>query len=322
MSFKLHQLRYLVSLAEGGSIRAAARALGLSQASLTQGLRELEQHSGLQLFDRHSRGVGFTPAGRDLLAHARHLSTQMQAAEQTMARHRGQTAVGRLSVGVTPWVAQTLLPPVVVAFRKAWPQVQLELFDGLSLLTYPRLREGSLDLMIGRVGPAPLMPGLTVQPLFRYDLTVVARRGHPKVQARSMVELLDQDWVVNFASSEREAYLHQLFGRHGLSLPEQHLHLAHSASLMLTLVEQAQMLCVVPWPLVESWRMHYQVQPLHLQERLHHNVAGVIHRKGEPPDERARTFVQLLVDEARRRAASDERHWRHVFESVDLLPAD
>lgn len=320
MSFKLHQLRYLVALAEGGSIRAAARALGLSQASLTQGLRELEQHSRLNLFDRHSRGVGLTPAGQDLLAHARHLTAQMQAAEQAMARHRGQVVASRLSVGVTPWVAQTLLPPVVVAFRQAWPEVQLELFDGLSLLTYPRLRDGSLDLMIGRIGPAPLMQGLAVRPLLRYDLTVVARHGHPKAQARSMAELLDQDWVANFASSEREAFLHQLFGQHGLSLPPQHLHLAHSASLMLALVERAHMLCVVPWPLVESWRLHYKVQPLNLQERLHHNVAGVIHRSGESLDERAQAFVQLLVDEARRRAASKEREWRHVFESVDMLP--
>lgn len=320
MSLKLHQLRYLVALAECGSIRAASRALGLSQASLTQGLRELEQHTRLALLDRHSQGVRLTLAGQDLLDHARRLLAQAQAAEEALARHRGQTGLARLSVGVTPWVAQTLLPPVVLAFREAWPQVQLELFDGLSQLTYPRLREGSLDLMVGRIGPDALMQGFAVQPLFRYDMTVVACKGHPKAQARSMTELLDEDWVANFAPGEREAFVHKWFGQHGLRLPEHRLHLAHSASLMLTLVEQAQMLCVVPWPLVETWRKHYTVQPLHLQEPLDQNVAGVIHRRGEPPDACAQAFVQLLLEEARRRAASEEREWRHVFESVDMLP--
>lgn len=320
MSFKLHQLRYLVALAEGGSIRAAARALGLSQASLTQGLRELEQHSQLALLERHSQGVRLTAPGQDLLDHARRLLAQVQAAEDLLARHRGQGTAQRLSVGVTPWVAQTLLPPVVMAFRQSWPQVQLELFDGLSQLTYPRLREGRLDLMIGRVGPDLLMQGFVVQPLFRYDMTVVARQGHPRAQARSMAELLDEDWVANFAPSEREAFVHRLFGQHGLQLPDHRLHLAHSASLMLTLVEQAGMLCVVPWPLVETWRRRYTVQPLHLQERLDQNVAGVIHRRGESSPDHAQAFVQTLVEEARRRAASEEREWRHVFESVDMLP--
>ena len=320
MSFKLHQLRYLVALAEGGSIRAAARQLGLSQASLTQGLRELEAHSRLGLFDRHNRGVGLTPAGQELLAHAKHLQAQVEAAEQAMARHRGQAPARRLRVGVTPWVAQTLLPPVVMAFRQAWPQVQLELLDGLSLLAYPRLRDGSLDLLIGRVGPASVMQGLQMRPLFRYDMTVVAGVGHAKVKARAMAELLDQDWVANFAATEKEAFLHNLFGQHGLVLPDHRLHLAHSASLMLTLVEQANMLCVVPWPLVETWCQRYKVQPLHLQERLHHNVAGVVHRSGAYQDESAQAFVRLLIEEAQRRAASDERHWRHVFESVEMLP--
>ena len=319
MSLKLHQLRYLVALAECGSIRAASRALGLSQASLTQGLRELEQHTRLALLDRHSQGVRLTLAGQDLLDHARRLLAQAQAAEDALARHRGQTGLARLSVGVTPWVAQTLLPPVVLAFRQARPHVQLELFDGLSQLTYPRLREGSLDLMVGRIGPDVLMQGFVVRPLFRYDMTVVARQGHPKVQARSMAELLEEDWVANFAPSEREAFVHKLFGQHGLQLPEHRLHLAHSATLILNLVEQAGMLCVVPWPLVETWRKRYTMQPLNLQERLDQNMAGVIYRRGETPDESARAFVQLLLEEARRRAVSDDREWRHVFESVDML---
>lgn len=319
MALKLHQLRYLVAIAESGSIRAAARILGLSQASLTQALRELEAHSGLGLLERHSRGIGFTPAGQDLLAQARRVLAQMDKLEQVVEHHRGQTSAQRLSVGVTPWVAQTLLAPVVVAFRQSWPQVPLELFDGLSVLAYPRLRDGSLDLMVGRQAPSALMQGLQVQALFRYDMVVVARRGHPKVQARSITELLDQDWIVNFSPNERASFLSSVFGQHGLSLPAHRLHLAHSPSLMLTLVQQTDMLCVMPWPLVETEAFRELVQPLPLRERLDPNVVGIIHRSGELLTPSAQAFAQLLIDEAQSRMASDEPRWRHVFQSVDLL---
>jgi LysR family transcriptional regulator of abg operon len=320
MGMKLHQLRYLVAIAESGSIRAAARLLGLSQASLTQALGELEQHGGLNLLERHSRGIGLTPAGHELLAQARRVLAQMDEAEQVMVRHRGQVSAQRLSVGVTPWVAQTLLAPVVTAFRQAWPQVPLELFDGLSVLAYPRLRDGSLDLMIGRIAPPSLMQGLQARPLFRYDMVVVARQGHPKAQARSITELLDQDWIVNFSPNERTSFLSGLFGQHGLVLPEHRLHLAHSPSLMLTLVQQTDMLCVMPWPQVETGDLRHSVQPLHLREHLHANVVGIIHRSGEVLAESAQAFVQLLIDEAQTRMGSDERRWRHVFQSVDMLP--
>ena len=201
---KVHQLRYLAVVASEGSIRAAARTLGVTQATVTQGVRELEAHAQIALLSRHGGGVTLTPAGLDLVAHAQRVLAQLRQADETLARHRDSATPQRLSVGITPWVAQTLMPLTVPLFRQALPHVQLELFDGLSALAYPRLREGSLDLMVGRIAPDSAMRGLQALPLFSYEMTVAARRAHPRVSATSIAELLGEDW----RSRARQVPLH------------------------------------------------------------------------------------------------------------------
>lgn len=83
---KLHQLQALVASADSGSIRAAARHLGLSQAAVTRALRELEQEQALPLLIRTPTGLGFTPYGKTLLAHARLVLNQLEQAQGEMAR--------------------------------------------------------------------------------------------------------------------------------------------------------------------------------------------------------------------------------------------
>ena len=170
---KLHQMRYLVAVAGCGSVRAASRALGITQSAITQALRELEEGHRLALFERQSSGIVLTPAGRTLLRHSQLITGQMAQAEDEMARLRDTCAVARLCVGVTPWVGQSLLPHVLRAFRAELPQVRLELFEGLSAVAHPRLREGTLDLLIGRVPSGPSGGDLHGTPAYRANLVKV-----------------------------------------------------------------------------------------------------------------------------------------------------
>lgn len=316
---KLQQLRYLVAVASEGSIRAAARALCLTQATVTQGLRELEGHAQVQLFQRHSSGVLLTAAGQELLNHAQRALSQIRQAEEAVARHRDGASPQRLSVGVTPWVAQTLIARVLPRFRAELPHMQLELFDGLSALAYPRLRAGTLDFMIGRIASAALMDGLHAQPLFSYEMTVVARTGHPAATARSISELTDHDWVLNFTPGEAASFMHNLFGQHGVAAPSQRIHLAHSAMLMLTLVRQAGMLTFCPWPLVETSSMREGMVALPLRERFDTHEVGVVRRSNEPLSHAAQRFVALFMAEVRACVASDDPELKRVFYSVELM---
>lgn len=317
---KLHQLRYLVAIAADGSIRAAARSLGVTQSTVTQGLRELEAESRVALLMRSSGGIALTSAGLELLEHAQRVMTQLRQAEDALARHRDDASTQRLAIGVTAWIAQTLLARVLPSFRAELPHVQLEFFDGFSRLSYPMLREGGLDLMIGRIAAPEAMEGLQATAVFTYDTTVVARNGHPRAGARTMAELLGQDWILNFAPTERAALMDNLFGQHGLEAPHQRIHLAHSAALSLALVQQTDMLSLCPWPLVESLRSG--LVPLPLRERFHASRVGIVRRANEALPHAASRFLEHFMAQTRACLASDDPQLLRVFRSVELVGED
>ncbi len=319
-SMKLHQMRYIAAVAAHGSIRAAARALGVTQAAVTQGMRELEADCQLALFTRHSGGIGLTPAGRDLVHHAQRILEQMHQAEQDLARHRDAGAPQRLSIGITPWVAQTLLARVLPPFRAEMPHVRLELFDGFSALAYPKLREGSLDLMIGRIGAPDEMQGLQSTPLFTYEATVMARAGHPRAGARSIHELLNDDWVVNFGPGGEGELMDQLFTQHGATVPRQHIHLAQSASLMLTLVQKTDMLTFCPWPLAETASLRGSMVALQLREQFAPRTVGIIRRSNEMLSLAAQRFLAHFAEQVQASVLSDDAELRRVFYSVEMAP--
>ena len=129
---KLHQMQALVAVADAGSIRAAARLEGLSQAAVTKALRELELEVKLPLLVRTASGVALTEAGQRLLGHARLVVGQLARANDDLAVLRGER-VGTLSLSVTPWIMLTFLPRVLTQFRQRMPELQRRHFQNLAL---------------------------------------------------------------------------------------------------------------------------------------------------------------------------------------------
>jgi DNA-binding transcriptional LysR family regulator len=318
-AMKLHQMRHLVAVAGCGSVRGAARALGVTQSAVTQSLRELEEGHRLALFERRSSGMALTAAGLVLLRHAQLITAQISQAEEEMARLRDTGAVARLSVGVTPWVGQSLLPPVLQAFRNELPQVRLELFEGLSAVAHPRLREGSMDLLIGRVPQGGPDSDLQGTPLFRYEATVVARASHPLAGARSLAELADCDWLLNYTPPEEEALVQRIFLRHGLPVPAGRIHLVHSASLLLHLIAHSDMLSFCPWPLIESGVPQGRIVPLALRETFEPHTVGVVQRGHARLPWAAERFVHHLMEQVHACRHGTDPVLQRVFRSIDVL---
>lgn len=316
---KLHQIRYLVAAAHHGSIRAAARALNVTQAAVTQGVRELEAENQLPLFIRRSSGIVLTEAGKALLQHAQIITEQMGKAEADMARLRDASSVSRLSIGVTPWVAQSLLPQVLLSFRQEMPQVQLEIFEGLSAVAHPKLRDGALDLLIARVPTTAVLSDLQVTPMFSYEAVVTGRKGHPRAREQSLSQLLDCDWLLNYTPTEEHALLHHLFGQHHLPVPHQRIHLAHSASLMLNLVRQSDMLTFCPWPLIECDGASGHLVPLPLRETFTPHTVGVLRRRHDSLSWAAQRFMAHFTEQVQVGKSSTNPVLQRVFRSLDVL---
>jgi DNA-binding transcriptional LysR family regulator len=315
---KLHQLQALVSSAETGSIRAAARALNLSQAAVTKALRELESAQQLPLFVRTASGLNFTESGKVLVTHARLVLKQLERAQTELDELRGQHR-GRLCVGVTPWVALTFLPEVVLAFRERMPDIQLELFESLMAVAQPLLRDGSMDFAIGQLHPTQASPEFACQPLLDYQTAVLVRQGHPCQDARSIHDLLEQNWTLNYAPDGHDALMHELFWRHHAQVAEQRIVRAQSLAILQMLVERADMCTWGPALLSSAPSFLGRLVALDLKEPFEPRQLSIVTRRNGSLSQAAQCFADCLLQVIRRHARSAKKPDRALFETLRVL---
>ncbi|TDF82335.1 LysR family transcriptional regulator [Pseudomonas sp. H9] len=315
---KLHQLQALVAIADCGSIRAAARAVNVSQTAISKALRELETDLQLPLLVRNANGVGLTLYGRSLLTHARQMLGQLEQAQRELTHLKGQTE-GHLRFAISPWMGMALLPEVVQLFRQRMPKVRLEIFEGLMAVTLPRLREGTMEFAIGLVSALLPRPEFACDPLLTYKMAVIARNGHPKQGVRSIHELLDQDWVVNYPDTGHDDFMTELFWQHNAQIPVEQVQRAQSLQLMLSLIEQTDMLSYCPEPMLTVPIYRERVSKLELEETFATDTIGIVTPRNTQLGAAAQCFVECLLQVVRRRARSNKREDRELFDAVGLL---
>ncbi|SDO14229.1 LysR substrate-binding domain-containing protein [Pseudomonas jinjuensis] len=315
---KLHQLQALVASAETGSIRGAARSLGISQAAVTRALRELEDAQQLPLFVRTPSGLSFTESGKVLLTHARLVQKQLERAQQDLDQLRG-AAMGRLCVGITPWVSLTFLPEVVLAFRERMPEVRLELFESLMAVAQPLLRDGSMDFAVGQLQPSLASQEFSSEALLAYQTAVLLRQGHPRQDCRSIHDLLDQDWALNYAPDGHDALMEELFWRHGARIDERRIVRAHSLAISQYMVERADMCTWGPAILTGAPPFLGRLVSPPLVERCEPRHLSIVKRRNGTLSASAMCFVDCLLQVIRRHARSARREDRQLFETLELL---
>ena len=251
---KLHQLLALVNVVEHGSIRAAARAMHLTQAALTKSLRQLEEDTGVALLVRQSRGVLLTEAGRRLHARAQLVSRQLALAHDELRQSLGEED-GQVRVGLTPYLMLTVLGETFHWFRKRYPRVELRLMEGLVTRVLPALRDGSLDFAIvadsGDVSPQEFH----TTPLQKHPQALGVRSGHPVLLRPTAQRLCSLEWVLPgpFAQGLDKGIV-DMFARAGAKVPAQITRC--DALAAMALVRQSDAVCVMPAPLLGQPESH------------------------------------------------------------------
>jgi DNA-binding transcriptional LysR family regulator len=119
-------MQSFLSVAEGGSLSAAARLTGQSQPTLGRQIRQLEQDLDSVLFTRHARGLDLTEEGHAILAAARQMRDAMKQIELTVAG-RESNLRGTVRVTASEIVSQHLLPPIIAQLRADYPMIQIDL---------------------------------------------------------------------------------------------------------------------------------------------------------------------------------------------------
>ncbi|MCB5412036.1 LysR substrate-binding domain-containing protein [Pseudogemmobacter faecipullorum] len=177
---RLRHLRCFLETARLGSLSAAAEALHISQPAASKTIRELEEILAVTLFDRSGRRLQLTAAGQVFQSHAGGVIADLERAQQAVLAPQRQRP--RLSLGVLPTAATHLVPEAALALRETMPEALIEVMTGPNWLLLSLLREGQLDLVVGRMPPAGNSEGVKFVPLYWEKVVPVVRAGHPLTQ--------------------------------------------------------------------------------------------------------------------------------------------
>lgn len=168
-------LRALVAVADARTFTAAAAELHVAQSSLSRTVAEAERRLRVRLFDRSPRGVDMTTEGREVVALARHLLGEYDAALRHVTGYLEGTR-GTLTLAALPAVAATLLPGLLAAYRSTRPDVTVQVLDMLSEENLQRVRDGTVDLAVTSAPPPDRE--LVVQPMVDDCFFLAVAPGH------------------------------------------------------------------------------------------------------------------------------------------------
>ncbi|MFQ8429930.1 pca operon transcription factor PcaQ [Amaricoccus sp. W119] len=181
-------VRCFIEIARLQSVSQAADALAISQPAVSKTLRELEERLGARLFERVGRRLRLTQEGALFQTHAGLSLLELRRGVQAL--QAGEKLSERIEIGVLPTVATDLMPRATLTFAERMPGVTLTITTGPNWLLLAQLRDGAVDLVVGRLAAPASMGGLVFEQLYSESVIAIVRAGHPLVTepARPLAE--------------------------------------------------------------------------------------------------------------------------------------
>ncbi|WP_026872246.1 LysR family transcriptional regulator [Inquilinus limosus] len=294
----LRQLRYFVAVARERNFTRAAEILRIAQPPLSRQIRQLEDELGVTLFERGSRPVRLTEAGRLLYEQAVRALDHMEEIHAIMRRLR-EAEIPRFSIGFVVSTLYGKLPEVIRRYRAARPRVELTLLELTTLEQIAALKEGRIDVGFGRI---PFDDPLIERVLLRNERIIVALpETHPLLAGAgplSLADLAGQPLII-YPKAPRPSYADQvlaLFRDRGLKPTV--VHEVRELQTALGLVAAETGLCLVPAGVARLQRDGVLYRPLDEEAALTPIIMS--HRKDDRSPEIA--LMLKIIREMYRRS--------------------
>ena len=192
---EIKALRYFVAVVDANGFTAAARTLHVAQPAVSMAIRKLENTLELNLFHRRERGIELTDEGRVLLTHARRILQAVSDAELEMHELHGLTR-GEVRIGVPSMLGSYYFPPILMAFRHRYPNLQLTVVESGTRKIQQMLSEGEIDMgvIVSDTPPADLES----YTFLRDQMMAILPQDHPLATKESISfdEFFREDLVV------------------------------------------------------------------------------------------------------------------------------
>lgn len=293
---RLRQVEDFIAVVESGSMRAAARKLGLSQPAITKSIRGLEAELHSRLVQRTPHGVVPTPSGRAFFARARAAQAELRKGEEEVAQLNGGNA-GSITFGVVP-AAIPILPEAVVRFRQLFPRAQLRILEGYTHMLLPLVRDETLDLALGVRVAAKADPAFAFRPLFRFEYAVVARKGHPSRNVRTLAQLAGSECISLTPQGSPGGPLERAFSSAGLPIPQQVIR-CDSHNIAVALLAKTDMICVMSRSMLAQSPARDVLQPIAVSDAMPSYAVGMFTRLDSPLTPFAAAMAKAVTAAAR-----------------------
>lgn len=257
----VRQVEVVLAVIDQGGISRAAQALGITQPSVSQAVRKLEDELGVALFRKAGRSVELTDIGRAFEGPARAVVRSLATLEATVAAHR-ELAAGVLRIGTLPTLAATLAANVIAAFRQAYPAVAVQIADErrparlldmvsdgrveLAFSEYSTRRAGLVSVSLGRQELVAVLPpgtrvprrrGLPIEELAQRPLVLAPPGTSVREQVTAACEQVGVTPWVAVEVPQRDAIVPLVVAGAGMTVapPEQAREAAAAGAVVVSL---------------------------------------------------------------------------------------
>jgi DNA-binding transcriptional LysR family regulator len=260
---ELRHLRYFIAVAEAANFTKAAAKLRVAQPALSRQVMDLEEEIGVDLMKRSPRGVTLTAEGKLLLEEAKRIiSAAEEAVTKVQSLARGE--YGELHIGYGPSPSIELLPPAMLAFKKASPKVDVLLHDLSGDEMLHGLREGSLELCVMSEPLEETTAGIEFHSLKQYPICVAMSPQHPLARKKSLtLAEASAEGLVAFRKREYTNYHHLLSRVFGgpRKVPRIAVE-CDGAATLVTEIEAGRGVAILPSVFVKSIGPRLKLRPI------------------------------------------------------------
>jgi len=286
---EFRQLNYFIKAAEMLHFTAAAEASFVTQSTLSQQVKQLEDELGMLLFDRVGKQVRLTEAGNVFLVHARQIILDIKKAKQAIFE-LNNLVNGELKIGVT-YAFSSLLLPALTPFSEKHPGIMLHVEYGTAGELESKLRVADLDFMVA-FHEEEDNAGLEMQQLFSSRITMVVSKKNPlaSLSKISLKDLGKLELILPSNGFSSRDLLNEMFRKNNIS-PRIKIEMNDVHSL-LSMVETGHWATIINEKAISSWE---NLVAIPISGKELYKQAFILSLKGAYQKKSASLFIDELM---------------------------
>ena len=290
----LRHIRYFLAVAEHRNFTRAAEALHVSQPTLSQQIRQLEDSLRVQLLDRSGRTIQLTDAGAAYVRYAQRALQDLEAGSRAIHDVQ-ELSRGSLRLAMTPTFTAYLIGPLLEKYNRRYPNITLNILEMPQERMEALLNEDALD--VGIAFSDTHSPDIETQVLFVEALAMVVGKSHPYAKKKrgplTLQEFEREALVLLNEEFATRHYIDRYCRQHGVA-PRIAMEV-NSISAVIEIVQRSALATLLPAAIA---REHSQLCLVDLEPALPQRTAALLLRQGAYRSAAARAFITLALEES------------------------